>query len=85
MTASDVEIKVLAAEGGRPGTSRVQLQLQQKQVAPVMPVVTASSSGVMHNVAKTWTFLKVRVLCDAALVRPALVSLGACCVLQHLA
>lgn len=55
-----VDDAVAKVEGaGRPGTTRLTLQLREGQVSPRMPVVTASLTGVVHNVAKTWTFLKV--------------------------
>jgi hypothetical protein len=56
-SVDDAVAKVVGA--GRPGTTRLTLQLRKGQVSPRMPVVTASLSGVVHNVAKTWTFLKV--------------------------
>lgn len=62
-SASDVIVKAAggAAGGGpaRAGTTRLTVQLTERQLSPTMPVVKASLEGVVHNVAKTWTFLKV--------------------------
>lgn len=46
---------VNVVDGGRPGTTRLTLQLQEGQVSPQMPAVRARLSGVVHSVAKTWT------------------------------
>lgn len=47
-------------QGGRPGTTRLTLQLREKDVNRFMPVVTASKDGLVHNVVHTFKFLKVR-------------------------
>lgn len=54
------------AQGGRKGTTRLTVEFGQQQVTPLMPVVTASSRGLIHNVANTWSFLKVSQPATAA-------------------
>lgn len=44
---------------GRPGSSRIQLQLGKGQVSRSMLLVTTFKAGVRHNVVKTWDFLQV--------------------------
>lgn len=44
----------------REGTTRLRISQRQDQVGKSMPVVTASPlQGHTHNVADTWSFLKV--------------------------
>lgn len=54
-------IKLAEPAGARrKGTTRLTVEFGQQQVTPLMPVVTASARGLIHNVANTWSFLKVR-------------------------
>jgi len=59
VSAENVQIET-ASSIGRKGTTRLTVQLKQDQVSSMMPVVTATPTGLLHNVAYTWSFLKVR-------------------------
>jgi hypothetical protein len=50
--------------GGRPGTTRVAVELRRASVSAAMPVVAAHpQQGLSHTVVSTWRFLQVRLAC----------------------
>jgi hypothetical protein len=45
---------------GRHPLTPCTMQLTAEQLQPAVPVITASKTGLVHDVLDAWTFFKVR-------------------------